>query len=81
MGLVAGVDGELADALALAAGAGHEVDAGERSAALGDRRRQLAERLAPRVELDAHGHGVLGGDGSHRGAEAYEGKSALEITR
>ena len=63
--LVAGVDRELAHPLALAAGAGHQVDALKRPAGLGDRRGQLAQRLRARVELDAHGDGELGGDGGH----------------
>ena len=65
VGLVAGVDRELAHPLALGAGAGHEVDALERAAGLGDLRGQLAQRLLARVELDAHGDRELGGDGCH----------------
>ena len=60
---VAGVDRELAHALALGTGAGHEVHRLKRAAGLGDRRRQLAQRLLARVELDADGDGELGGDG------------------
>ena len=63
--LVAGVDGELAHPLALAAGAGDEVDALQSAPGLRDRRGQLPERLLARVELDAHGDGELGGDAGH----------------
>ena len=58
--LVAGVDRELAHPLALGAGAGHEVDALQRAAGLGDRRGELAQGLLARVELDADGDAVLG---------------------
>ena len=64
--LVASVDGELANPLSLAAGAGHEVDALQRPAGLGDLPGELAQRLLPRIELDAHGDRELGGDGGDR---------------
>ena len=60
---VLGVDRELAHPLALAAGAGDEVDALQLPARLGDRSGQLAERLLPRVELDPDRDAVLGADG------------------
>ena len=60
MRLVARVDRELAHPLALAARAGHEVDALKRAAGLGDLRRELAQRLLARVELDAHGDARTG---------------------
>ena len=60
MRLVAGVDRELAHALALGAGAGDEVDALQLPARLGDLRGELAQRLLARVELDADDDGVLG---------------------
>ena len=63
---VGGVDRELAHPLALAAGAGHEVDALQLPARLGDRRGQFAQRLLPRIELDPDRDAVLGADG-HRG--------------
>ena len=68
--LVPGVDRELAHPLALAAGPGHEVDPLQLAARLGDRRRQLAQRLLPRVELDPDRDAVLGADG-HRGPDRF----------
>ncbi len=59
------VDRELTDALALRSGAWNEVDGLERASSLGDLRRQLAERLLARVELDPDRDAVLSG-GSHR---------------
>ena len=81
MRLVPGVDGELPHPLALAARAGHEVDARERPAALGDRAGELAQRLAPRVELDAHGDGELGGDAGHRAAKHTNRSKSARIER
>ena len=65
--LVARVDRELAHSLALAARAGHEIDALKLAAGLGDLCGQLAQRLLARVELDAHDDGVLGADGGRGG--------------
>ncbi len=59
---VGGVDRELAHPLALWPGAGNEVDALQLPARLGDRGRQLSERLLPRVELDPDRDAVLGTD-------------------
>jgi hypothetical protein len=67
MRLVAGVDRELPNPLAIRAGPGNEVDALERAARLGDACRELAQRLLAGVELDAHGHRELGGDAGHAG--------------
>jgi hypothetical protein len=60
-----GVDGELADPLALGAGAGDEVDALQAASGLGDRGREPAERLVAGIELDADRDGELGADGTH----------------
>ncbi len=59
-----GVDRELANALALGSRRRGPGRPDERAAGLGDLRRQLAERLLARVELDADGDAVLSG-GSH----------------
>ena len=61
----AGVDRELADPLALGAGAGDEVDALQGAPGLGDRGGDPAERLVARVELDADRDRELGADWSH----------------
>ena len=63
---VLGVDRELAHPLALRTGAGHQVDALQLPAGLGDRRGQFAQRLLPGVKLDPDRDAVLGAD-SHRG--------------
>jgi hypothetical protein len=60
--LVPRVDRELAHALALAAGAGHEVDPLQLASRLGDRRGQLAQGLLAGVELDSDRDAVLGAD-------------------
>ncbi len=75
MRLVAGVDRELAHALALGAGTGNEVDALQGAARLGDLRRELAQRLLARVELDAHGDRELGGDAGHAALDCKRGES------
>jgi hypothetical protein len=51
--LVRRIDGELPDALALAAGTGHKVDPLQLPAGLSDRCGELAERLLARGALDA----------------------------
>ena len=66
---IAGVDREFAHPFALAAGAGHEVDALQLAAGLGDRSGQFPERLLPRVELDPDRDAVLSADG-HRAIES-----------
>src|SRR5262249_4642989 len=73
---VAGVDRELAHPLALAAGAGYEVDSLQLAARLGDRGRQFAERLLPRVELDPDRDAVLG---THCHRSAIESNSLLRF--
>ena len=63
---VLGVDRELAHPLALAAGAGDQVDALQLPARLGDRGGQFAQGLLPRIELDPDRDAVLGADGHGR---------------
>ena len=74
-----GVDRELAHPLALGPGAGDEVDRLQRAAGLRDLRRQLAERLLARVELDADRDAVLSG-GSH-GARRIRGTESRPAAR
>ncbi len=63
--LIASIDRELAHPLALGAGPRDEVDALQRATGFGDRRRELAQGLRARIELDAHDDRELGGDGGH----------------
>ena len=56
---------------------GHEVDALQLPARLGDRRGQLAERLLPRVELDPDRDAVLGADGHGRLSNQIRASSLL----
>ncbi len=80
---VGGVDRELAHPLALRPGAGHEVDALQLPARLGDRRGQFAQRLLPRIELDPDRDAVLGADG-HGGYRirfgAWRGLTAMRLS-
>jgi hypothetical protein len=81
MGLIASVDGELAHALALAAGSGNQVDAVKGAAGLGDGGSELPQRLLASIELDPNRHRELGADRRHRGHEGRESIGAGGMRR